>query len=115
MARAVRAMTVRRWMAGMANAANMGIRERSFPNATISYFIVGRILAEPAAVSYELMRYVTSAPALPDHHSLAVAQGGPSCCSYQTTAAPRAERRRRHSDGRSRTERPPGSVHTPGA
>ena len=51
-------------------------REGSFRNAQISFSIVGRIIAELAAVGYELVLYMTPTAALPDHHSLAVGQGG---------------------------------------
>lgn len=55
-------------------------REGSFPNAKISYSLVGRIIAELSAVGYELVLYVTPTLALPDHHALAVApaRGGGS-------------------------------------
>jgi hypothetical protein len=51
-------------------------REGSFPNAKISYSIVGRIIAELSAIGYEPLLFVTPTAALPDHHSLAVARGG---------------------------------------
>ncbi len=51
-------------------------REGSFPNAKISYSIVGRIIAELTAIGYEPVLFVTPTAALPDHHSLAVARGG---------------------------------------
>ena len=51
-------------------------REGSFPNAKLSYSVVGRIMAELAIAGYELVLYVTPTRALPDHHSLAVARSG---------------------------------------
>lgn len=51
-------------------------REGSFPNAKLSFAIIGRIIAELTAVGYELMLYVTPTAVLPAHHSLAVARGG---------------------------------------
>lgn len=51
-------------------------REGSFPNAKISYSIVGRITAELTASGYELVLYVTPTAVMPDHHSLAVARRG---------------------------------------
>jgi hypothetical protein len=51
-------------------------REGSFPNAKLSYSIVGRIIAELSAIGYELVLFVTPTATLPDHHLLAVAQGG---------------------------------------
>ena len=51
-------------------------REGSFPNAKISYSIVGRIVAELVAIGYEPVLYVTPTAVMPDHHSLAVARRG---------------------------------------
>lgn len=50
-------------------------REGSFRNAKISYSLVGRLIAELSAAGYDLVLYVTPTPALPDHHTLAVAHG----------------------------------------
>lgn len=51
-------------------------REGSFPNAKISFSIVGRIIAELAATGYGPVLYVTPTAVMPDHHSLAVARHG---------------------------------------
>ena len=51
-------------------------QEGSFPNAKLSYSIVGRIIDELTAVGYEPVLYVTPTAAMPDHHSLAIRQGG---------------------------------------
>ena len=51
-------------------------REGSFPNAKISYSIVGRIIAELSAVGFEPVLYITPTDTLPDHHSLAIARRG---------------------------------------
>jgi hypothetical protein len=53
-------------------------REGSFPHRRISFSVVGKIMEELTAASYELILFVTPAPdaGLPDHHSLAVARAG---------------------------------------
>ncbi len=58
------------------DAATGTAREGSFPNAKISYSIVGRIMSELTAIGYEPLLFVTPTAALPDHHALAVARGG---------------------------------------
>ena len=45
-------------------------------SAGVAHTCVGRIIAELSAVSYESVLYLTPTPALPDHHSLAVARSG---------------------------------------
>jgi hypothetical protein len=49
--------------------------EGHFPHAKISYSIIGRIIRELGAAGYTPVLQITPTNQLPDHHTLAVAQG----------------------------------------
>lgn len=53
-------------------------REGAFPHSKISFSVLSKIIEELRSVGYDLVLFITPAPALglPDHHSLAVALSG---------------------------------------
>lgn len=50
--------------------------DNQLPNAQLSWSFIGELSRALGSVGYELRLYVTPAPELPDHHTLAVLRNG---------------------------------------